>query len=69
MKYSEMYCNYSDIFFKKNVLIIQAVIIFFISELESFFKFNNCLELEKEIEELKSKPGEADDIIKVMKQL
>lgn len=41
----------------------------FISETE-YFLLNNCLELEKEIEELKSNSvaGGTDEIIKVMKQ-
>lgn len=60
---------YSDLFLRM-YLSLEPVIIFFISELVSFYFFN-CLELEKEIEELRSKAvaGGTDDIIKVMKQL
>lgn len=57
------------IFFLKNVLISLASYFLFLNW--NLFFFNNCLELEKEIEELKSKPvaGGTDEVIKVMKQL
>lgn len=48
-------------------LFLKPVIFHFLTGV--FFK-NNCLELEKEIEELSSKPvaGGTDDVIKVTKQ-
>lgn len=59
------------IFFFKNVLIPLASYFLFLNWNLFLFFLNNCLELEKEIEELKSKPGAGgtDEVIKVMKQL
>lgn len=59
---------YSDLqYFLRMYLPLQIIISSFLN----WFFLNNYLELEKEIEELKSKPvaGGTDDIIKVMQRL